>query len=163
MSCTSASPPETDVMDRLYFEDFPPGETAEYGDYAVTAEEIMTFARAFDPQPFHLDEVAARETMAGGPIASGWHSAAIMMRINCDEVFLRSSAQPERHSAGVPTDRYFVLTTASRTLAILPTYSMANGVPVSAYSRTGPDYPLKVSGTLLKNRRERCRTDGQKL
>jgi len=93
MSCTSASPPETDVMDRLYFEDFPPGETAEYGDYAVTAEEIMTFARAFDPQPFHLDEVAARETMAGGLIASGWHSAAIMMRINCDEVFLRSSAQ----------------------------------------------------------------------
>ena len=80
-------------MDRLYFEDFPVGEIVEFGDRAVTAEEIVEFAREFDPQPFHLDEAAARESMAGGLIASGWHSAALMMRINCDEVFLRSSAQ----------------------------------------------------------------------
>ena len=80
-------------MDRLYFEDFPVGEVVEFGDRAVTAEEIVEFAREFDPQPFHLDEAAARASMAGGLIASGWHSAALMMRINCDEVFLRSSAQ----------------------------------------------------------------------
>ena len=78
-------------MDLLYFEDFPPGEVVEYGDRMVTAEEIVEFAREFDPQPFHLDEAAARESMAGGLIASGWHSAALMMRINCDEFFLRSA------------------------------------------------------------------------
>ena len=48
-------------MDLLYFEDFPLGEVVEYGDRMVTAEEIVEFAREFDPQPFHLDEAAARE------------------------------------------------------------------------------------------------------
>lgn len=80
-------------MSLLYFEDFPPGEIVEYGDMEVSAVRIKAFAEQFDPQPFHLDEAVARETMAGGLIASGWHSAALMMRINCDEVFLRSSAQ----------------------------------------------------------------------
>jgi acyl dehydratase len=80
-------------MDLLYFEDFPPGEVAEYGDRTVTAEEIVEFAREFDPQPFHLDEAAARESMAGGLCASGWHSAALMMRINCDAFFLRAASQ----------------------------------------------------------------------
>ena len=49
-------------MDLLYFEDFPLGEIVEYGDRLVTAEEIVEFAREFDPQPFHLDEAAARES-----------------------------------------------------------------------------------------------------
>jgi acyl dehydratase len=80
-------------MDRLYFEDFPPGKTFEYGDRVMTADEIVEFAREFDPQPFHLDDALARQTMAGGLIASGWHSAALMMRINCDELFLRSASQ----------------------------------------------------------------------
>jgi acyl dehydratase len=80
-------------MDLLYFEDFAPGEVVEYGDRTVTAEEIVAFARAFDPQPFHLDEAAARESMAGGLIASGWHSVGLAMRISCDEFFLRSAAQ----------------------------------------------------------------------
>ena len=80
-------------MDLLYFEDFPPGEIVEYGDRTVTAEEIVEFAREFDPQPFHLDEAAARGSMAGGLRASGWHSAALMMRINCDAFFLRAASQ----------------------------------------------------------------------
>ena len=80
-------------MDRLYFEDFPVGEVVEFGDRGVTAEEIVEFAREFDPQPFHLDEAAARETVAGGLIASGWHSAALMMRINCDAFLLHAAAQ----------------------------------------------------------------------
>jgi acyl dehydratase len=80
-------------MDLLYFEDFPLGEIVEYGDRTVTAEEIVEFAREFDPQPFHLDEAAARETAAGGLCASGWHSAALMMRINCDAFFLHAAAQ----------------------------------------------------------------------
>jgi acyl dehydratase len=80
-------------MDLLYFEDFPPDEIVEYGDRLVTAEEIVEFGREFDPQPFHLDEAAARESVAGGLIASGWHSAALMMRMNCDAFFLHSASQ----------------------------------------------------------------------
>ncbi len=80
-------------MDRLYFEDFPPGEIVEYGDTPVTAEAIVAFARQFDPQPFHLGEEAARGTLAGGLIASGWHTAAMLMRMNCDEFLNRAAAQ----------------------------------------------------------------------
>ena len=80
-------------MDRLYFEDFPPGEIVEYGDMPVTAEAIEEFAREFDPQPFHLDSEAARETIAGGQIASGWHTAAMLTRMNCDEFLGRAASQ----------------------------------------------------------------------
>jgi acyl dehydratase len=80
-------------MDLLYFEDFPVGEILEYGDRLVTAEEIVGFASQFDPQPFHLDEAAARETQAGGLIASGWHTASLLMRMSCDAFVLRTASQ----------------------------------------------------------------------
>src|ERR1700691_1939857 len=80
-------------MSILYFEDFPVGEVVEFGDRLVTAEEIVEFARQFDPQPFHLDDAAARGTQAGGLIASGWQTAALLMRMNCDAFVLRSASQ----------------------------------------------------------------------
>jgi acyl dehydratase len=80
-------------MDLLYFEDFAPGEVVEYGDREVTAAEIVEFAREFDPQPFHVDEAAARESAVGGLIASGWHTASILMRMNCDAFVNRSASQ----------------------------------------------------------------------
>lgn len=80
-------------MDLLYFEDFPPGEIVEYGDLEVSAVRIKAFAEQFDPQVFHLDENAARDTAAGGLIASGWHTAAMLMRLNCDYFANRSAAQ----------------------------------------------------------------------
>ena len=80
-------------MKELYFEDFPAGEILEYGDCLVTAEAIVEFARQFDPQSFHLDDAAARGTQAGGLIASGWHTAALLMRMSCDEFVLRSASQ----------------------------------------------------------------------
>ena len=80
-------------MSPLHFEDFSPGESLEYGDRLVTAEEIVEFAREFDPQPFHLDDEAGRETQAGGLIASGWQIAALLMRLNCDEFLLRCASQ----------------------------------------------------------------------
>ncbi len=80
-------------MDLLYFEDFPPGEVVEYGDMEVSAVRIKAFAEQFDPQPFHLDEATARETMAGGLIASGWHTAAMLMRMSCDHFLNRSASQ----------------------------------------------------------------------
>ena len=80
-------------MDPLHFEDFPPGEVREYGDRLVTAEEIVEFAREFDPQPFHLDAEAAAGSMAGTLIASGWHTGVILMRMNCDEYILRTASE----------------------------------------------------------------------
>jgi len=67
-----------------YWEDIKPGDTSTLGSYTVTAEEIIAFAKKYDPQPFHLDEEAARRTIFGGLIASGWHSCAIMMRLSVD-------------------------------------------------------------------------------
>jgi acyl dehydratase len=80
-------------MDLLYFEDFPPGEVVQYGDIEVSSARIKSFAEHFDPQPFHLDEAAARETVAGGLIASGWHTAAMLMRVNYDNFLNRSTSQ----------------------------------------------------------------------
>jgi acyl dehydratase len=75
----------------ICFEDFVPGEVATFGDRVVEKDEIVAFAAEFDPQPFHLSEAAAKATFAGGLIASGWHTNAIMNRMNCDAYFNRSS------------------------------------------------------------------------
>lgn len=64
-----------------YFEDFRPGEVLEFGDYLVTEEEIVEFAKRYDPQPFHVDRQAAAESIYGGLIASGWMTGSIMMRL----------------------------------------------------------------------------------
>lgn len=65
----------------LYLEDFTVGDRFSGGALAVTAETIKAFAREFDPQPFHTDEAAARDTFFGGLAASGWHTAAMTMRL----------------------------------------------------------------------------------
>ena len=70
-----------------YFEDFKVGDVVESAGRTLTKEEILAFAREFDPQPFHTDEAAARETMYGGLIASGWHSGSLMMRLFYDSLF----------------------------------------------------------------------------
>lgn len=76
----------------LYWEDFEPGRTLPLGEKTVTREEIVAFAAEFDPQPFHLDEAAARETMLGGLAASGWHTCAMLMRMLCDGLLNRAHA-----------------------------------------------------------------------
>jgi acyl dehydratase len=65
----------------LYLEDLAPGQRWMSGTCLVTEDEIRAFAAQFDPQPFHLDPVAARSTFFGGLAASGWHTAAIMMKL----------------------------------------------------------------------------------
>ncbi len=79
-------------MPRFAFEDFSPGHVLEYGRYAVTKDEIVAFAREFDPQPFHLDEEAAKHSLLGGLAASGWHTTAMLMRMTCDGWMLDSTA-----------------------------------------------------------------------
>jgi acyl dehydratase len=68
-------------MSERYFDDLKSGERLKSGQYIVTEEEIINFAREFDPQPFHLDAAVADRTMFKGLIASGWHTAAITMRL----------------------------------------------------------------------------------
>ena len=70
-----------------YFEDFTPGQTIELGTHTITKDEIVAFARQFDPQVFHLDEDAAKRTIYGGLIASGWHSGSLLMRMFYEAVF----------------------------------------------------------------------------
>lgn len=75
-----------------YFEDFRPGEVIEFGDYLVTEEEIVDFARRYDPQPFHVDRRAAAESIYGGLIASGWMTGSIMMRLLVDHFIAPASS-----------------------------------------------------------------------
>lgn len=73
-----------DQLFAVYFEDMPVGATDEFGERAVTREDILAFAERYDPQPFHVDEDAARESVFGGLVASGWHTAAVCMRLFVD-------------------------------------------------------------------------------
>ena len=67
-----------------FFEDFEVGQIFRSGEIEVTAERIKSFAAEFDPQPFHLDEKAAQESLFAGLAASGWHTAALTMRLLVD-------------------------------------------------------------------------------
>jgi acyl dehydratase len=65
----------------IWYDDIEIGERRELGSYTFTAEEIKRFAQQFDPQPFHLDEEAAKRSHFGGLVASGWHTASIFMKL----------------------------------------------------------------------------------
>lgn len=79
-------------MAEIYFEDVEIGRTEEYGTTTVTREAIIEFARAFDPQPFHLNDEAARQSLFGRLAASGWHTASMMMRLLVDHRIGRSAS-----------------------------------------------------------------------
>jgi acyl dehydratase len=82
------------MTDALHFEDFPPGQVAEYGGLDVSADDIVAFASEFDPQSFHIDDEAARAT-TGGLIASGWHTSALLLRMNCEAFLMRTAILAE--------------------------------------------------------------------
>lgn len=76
-------------MPPLYLEDLKPGDAIQAGPVTVSEEQAIAFARQFDPQPFHLDDEAARASMFGGLALSGWHTAAIAMRMLTDSPLAR--------------------------------------------------------------------------
>jgi acyl dehydratase len=93
-----ATPPATKTLsehdfaapiDDRYFEDYTPGAVYEYGYITVSEADILGFARAFDPQPIHTDLEFAAAGPFGGLIASGWHTAGIMMRLFADHCLSR--------------------------------------------------------------------------
>jgi acyl dehydratase len=85
-----------------YFEDFGVGDVIELGGFPPLSEEdIVAFARQWDPQPFHVDRERAKESIFGGLIASGWHTGAIAMRLLVDGLLNRSAAQGSPGANGI--------------------------------------------------------------
>lgn len=82
-----------------FFEDIKVGDRMELGSYTFTPELIVTFAQKFDPQPFHLDEEAGKKSLFGGLSASGWHTAAVWMKLM---VASRLKENEERLARGEP-------------------------------------------------------------
>ena len=138
----------------LYFDDLQVGDTFQTATHALDTEQIKHFAKQFDPQPFHLDEAAARESMFGGLAASGWHTAAITMQL------LVTSGPPLANGivgAGVevewkaPTRPGDVLHVESEVLTLTP-------------SRSRPDRGMVVMRSdTLNQRREVVQTQTAKL
>ncbi len=100
---------------KWYFEDMVVGETIEVGTRTVTEAEILAFATAFDPQPFHVDPEAAAKSIYGGIIASGWHTCSMMMRMMVDN-FLKDAAS--LGSPGVDEVRWLKPVRAGDTLSV---------------------------------------------
>jgi acyl dehydratase len=78
--------PAFDQARRLYLDDLQVGQRFTSGTHAIDEAQIKAFARQFDPQPFHVDGVAATASLFGGLVASGWHTAAITMRLLTESV-----------------------------------------------------------------------------
>jgi acyl dehydratase len=74
----------------IWWEDFKVGERSEMGRHTFGRDEIVAFARQFDPQPFHVDPDAAKASPFGGLIASGWHTCAVGMRLMVDQYIGRT-------------------------------------------------------------------------
>src|SRR5712671_6932969 len=81
-----------DQLSERYLEDFAVGQTFGSGRLRIDGERTLAFAAEFDPQPFHLDEAAARRSIFGGLTASGWHTAAVTMRLLVETELSRQAA-----------------------------------------------------------------------
>jgi acyl dehydratase len=82
-----------------FFEDLRIGTRTEVGSHTFTADEMKAFAREYDPQPFHLDEAAAAQSNFGALCASGWHTAAVGLRLNVED---RQRRQAQMRARGEP-------------------------------------------------------------
>ena len=76
-----------------WFEDYVPGAVHDLGSVVVDEQEVIAFARQFDPQPFHLDKERAEKSPFGGLIASGWHTACMAMRLIVDHYLSEASSE----------------------------------------------------------------------
>ena len=117
-------------IDQRYFEDYVSGSTFEYGEISLSAEEIVDFARRFDPQPIHVDPQAAERGPFKGLIASGWHTAGVMMRLFADHFISHVAGMA---SPGVDELRWLLPVRPGDTLSIRVTILEARR------SRSKPD------------------------
>jgi acyl dehydratase len=98
-----------------YFEDFFPGQEIALGSRTVSEEEIIAFAKQFDPQPFHVDHDAAAASIFKGVIASGWHTCSMMMRLVVDNLMSESSSMG---SPGLDGVRWLLPVRAGDTISV---------------------------------------------
>jgi acyl dehydratase len=115
---------------KYYFEDFEPGQMTEVKGPTLSREEIVEFASRFDPQPFHVDEEKAKQSIYHGVIASGWHTASLCMRMICDAYLLDAASMG---SSGVDEMRWLIPVRPGDTI------SMRMTVLETKTSRTRPD------------------------
>lgn len=115
----------------IYYEDLEVGSTSKFGRYDVTRDEVMEFARKYDPQPFHLDDEAAAKTHFGRLSASGWHTCAMTMAMLVEN--MKTSRQAGLGSPGMDNLRW-----------VKPVY---------------PGDTLRVETTIIEKRRSKNRPD----
>ena len=138
------SPASQSGSNDRYFEDYPQGSVYEFGSIAVEEKEIIDFARRFDPQPFHTDPEAAKRSHYGGLIASGWHTAGLMMRLLVDQYLSPASSMG---SPGVDELRWLKPVRPGDVLSLRVT------VPEATRSRSKPDRGAVRSVTEVMNQR----------
>src|SRR5215813_8947801 len=131
-------------MSELYLDDFFPGQRLALGQKTITAEEIVDFARDYDPQAFHLDEAAAAATPFGGLVASGWQVGAIAMRLLVDNLLRRAASLG---SPGLDKVQWLQPVRPGDTL------TMSGEVLKVTPSRSKPDRGIAVSRYELHNQR----------
>lgn len=145
----------------LYLDDFEPGQIIELGSRGVTKDEIIAFAEQFDPQPFHIDEAAAAETIYGGLIASGWHTVCLFMRLLVDGLLSNAASMG---SPGVDEVRWLkpvrpgdVLTAKGVVHEVIPSRSKPDrGVLRTSYEMYNQhgEQVLSMKGVGMFGRRE---------
>ena len=135
----AALPDDTDAKRALYLEDLSVGDRFQSGEYALDAAQIKAFASQFDPQPFHTDEEAAKNTFFGGLAASGWHTAALTMKLMVEsgiplaEGIIGSGGELQWPKPTRPGD---VLHVVSEVLEIVPSRSKPGRAMVTMRCRT---------------------------
>src|SRR5262245_12550153 len=149
-------------MSKRYLEDFAVGQTFISGRWRITKEQIKAFANEFDPQPFHLDETAAHDTFFQGLAASGWHTAALTMRL-----LVESELQPAGGVIGAGFDEFHwpkpvrpgdELRTESEVLEVRPSRSKPSQGLIKLRTTTlnQNDEAVQVQvGNLIVSRRQR--------
>ena len=129
----------------LYFEDFYPGQIFNsLGSYRVTAKEIISFGEKYDPQPFHIDETAGKNSFFSGLCASGWLTAAIVMRLRVESIQVAGGMI----GAGVEEMRW--------THPVRPDDSIRTQAEILQvrHSANRPDYGVVRSRTTVYNQRD---------
>ncbi len=149
-------------MSERYLEDFAAGQKFGSGRLRVEKERIKTFAAEFDPQPFHLDEDAARDTIFRGLAASGWHTAALTMRL-----LVESELKPAGGIVGAGLDEFRwplpvrpgdELHVESEVLEVRPSKSRPNQglikVRTTTLNQNGEAVQVYVGNLVVPRRRE---------
>jgi len=124
--------------DRLYLDDLHVGQTFASAPHLVDSEQIKRFAAEFDPQPFHLDEKAAEKSLFKGLAASGWHTAALTMRMLVESVPLEDGLVGAELSIAwpKPTRPGMALQVFSEIIDIVPSRSKPNMAMVTMRNET---------------------------